>query len=304
MPPKEDSAQTLQDLWAIWNWLPVFRVVAETQHISRAAKLLHISPPAVSRTIRLLEENLERPLFNRVGRNIALNSDGQQLLSDVRKSTRHIQEALRKMKAPTDLSGSVHISASGPSVRSFLVPALAKLRDKHPDLVPHLHNCDDRDTARLLSLGELDVVFQTSATAKDGLSIEKLGEISTAIYCGRSHPLFTAPDPVLVHVCDHEFAAPMPNEEGISPDGWPPEKTRRIGLYIDQLQTAVEVCLSGQYLAVLPDETVQDHVPTGALRRIAMKGLAPSPMYAVRRPTFGPTDRAKAVIEAVRLAVD
>ena len=58
----------------IWSWLPVFRVVAETQHLPTAAKRLHVSASALSRTIRLIEESLEQPLFVRTSRRILLNA--------------------------------------------------------------------------------------------------------------------------------------------------------------------------------------------------------------------------------------
>ena len=40
----------------IWNWLPAFRAVAETEHLPTASDLLHVTPSALSRTIRLLEQ--------------------------------------------------------------------------------------------------------------------------------------------------------------------------------------------------------------------------------------------------------
>ena len=41
----------------IWNWLPVFRAVAETEHLPTASELLYVTPSALSRTIRLLEKD-------------------------------------------------------------------------------------------------------------------------------------------------------------------------------------------------------------------------------------------------------
>ena len=65
----------------VWPWLPVFRVVAETEHLPTAAARLHVSPSALSRTIRLVEEALGEELFVRSARRIVLNSAGQRLLA-------------------------------------------------------------------------------------------------------------------------------------------------------------------------------------------------------------------------------
>lgn len=60
-----------------------FRVVAQTENISRAAELLHVSQPALSQTIRRLEEDWDCPLFDRDGRKIRLNRAGEILLAAV-----------------------------------------------------------------------------------------------------------------------------------------------------------------------------------------------------------------------------
>lgn len=60
-----------------------FRVVAQTENISRAAELMHVSQPALSQTIRRLEEDWNCPLFDRDGRRIRLNRAGKILLAAV-----------------------------------------------------------------------------------------------------------------------------------------------------------------------------------------------------------------------------
>ena len=60
-----------------------FQVVAEEEHISRAAEKLHISQPSLSATIRRLEMELDTDLFERRGRNIYLNEAGTKLLNHI-----------------------------------------------------------------------------------------------------------------------------------------------------------------------------------------------------------------------------
>lgn len=63
--------------------LQYFQIVAQEEHISRAAEKLHISQPSLSATIRRIEEELDTPLFDRKGRNIYLNDNGKRLLDHV-----------------------------------------------------------------------------------------------------------------------------------------------------------------------------------------------------------------------------
>lgn len=60
--------------------LRYFQVVAQHEHISRAAEMLHVAQPALSATISKMEKELGVSLFNRQGRNIELNDAGKRLL--------------------------------------------------------------------------------------------------------------------------------------------------------------------------------------------------------------------------------
>ncbi len=73
--------------------LYAFRAVAELENISRAAKQLHISQPALSQTIHRLEEEWGCPLFEREGRRIRLNHAGKILLTAIRQIDAALENA-------------------------------------------------------------------------------------------------------------------------------------------------------------------------------------------------------------------
>src|SRR5690554_1605337 len=125
----------------VWNWLPVFRAVAETEHLPTASKLLHIIPAAISRTIGLLEDRLGTPLFNRSGRRLVLNSDGRALLARVQDAMQQVERGLHALD-DTAFSGPVRISSVGVLTNHFVLPAVLKLCAAHPDLQPELRNLD------------------------------------------------------------------------------------------------------------------------------------------------------------------
>ena len=57
-----------------------FKAIAESESLTKAAQSLHISQPALSKSLSALEKELGRPLFNRVGGRLYLNADGRLLL--------------------------------------------------------------------------------------------------------------------------------------------------------------------------------------------------------------------------------
>lgn len=78
--------------------LHYFQVVAEEEHISRAAEKLHISQPSLSTTIHRLEDELDTPLFDHRGRNIYLNDAGKKLLEHVNFIFSQIDHLDRSLK--------------------------------------------------------------------------------------------------------------------------------------------------------------------------------------------------------------
>ena len=110
-----------------------FKKVAELQHITKAADELLIAQPALSKVIRSLEEELNAPLFDRKGKNIMLNANGQILL----KYTNQILGCLNMAKAEiiqqsSRCDSSIIISYNSASV---VIPVLATVFHKHhPDI--------------------------------------------------------------------------------------------------------------------------------------------------------------------------
>ena len=63
------------------EYLVYFKKIAETENMSKAARLLCISQPALSRILKKLEDEFGTPLFVRNGKNLKLNTSGRTLLN-------------------------------------------------------------------------------------------------------------------------------------------------------------------------------------------------------------------------------
>ena len=113
--------------------LNYFKKVAELQHITQAANELMIAQPALSRVIRQLEDELNAPLFDRNGKHIVLNSNGEILYKYVAK----IFDLLEQAKHEININHSANTCNilltlnSGSSV----IPVMAGFfQRKYPDI--------------------------------------------------------------------------------------------------------------------------------------------------------------------------
>lgn len=79
--------------------LTYFQKIAQTQHLTRAAEQLHVSQPALSKTLSSLEEILQTPLFDRTGRGITLNRNGEIFLQYTNRILAELADAKRALDA-------------------------------------------------------------------------------------------------------------------------------------------------------------------------------------------------------------
>ncbi|WP_234123457.1 LysR family transcriptional regulator [Clostridium hydrogenum] len=110
--------------------LQYFRTIARLEHITKAAEELHIAQPSLSRTISKLEEELGTPLFDRVGRQIKLNSFGKSFLSHVDKIFSELIEAKRELLDLSDIKNCKISLAVNTSI--FMPALLKKFVDQYP----------------------------------------------------------------------------------------------------------------------------------------------------------------------------
>ncbi len=94
-----------------WQQLEHFQVVAKLQHMTRAAELLSISQPALSRSVANLEAELGVPLFDRRGRQIELNEYGRRFVLRVDRAMREIRDGVEELRSGLDEdSGEISFS--------------------------------------------------------------------------------------------------------------------------------------------------------------------------------------------------
>lgn len=280
-------------LTGLWNWIPAFRAVAELEHLPTAAERLHISPSALSRSVRLLEEAVGKQLFDREGRRIVLNEDGRQMLAAVRLGMRHIDDALQSIMSGA-VKGHIRVAAPGPIAALFVLPALRSLTDRYPELVPQVLAVPNSRVNAMLLAGDLDLAILDDPIRDADLELENIMSLTYGVYCGPGHPLEKARKLSVDRILEHPFAAPPAGAD----DHWPAHLERRIGLELGYLQLGLDCCAQGELLAVLPDVVAAaHHVP---LRRLPFDDFSETSLFAMYRQQITSGGKTELLLEAIR----
>jgi len=138
-------------------------VVQNGLNITTAARKLHTSQPGVSKQLKLLEDELGFPLFEREGRNlIGVTPAGQQVVD---LALRILEEAqnIRRLSADLkdDRSGSLSIGTTHTQARYVLPPIIGQFRKSYPEVDLHLHQGTTEQIAELAKLDRIDFAIAT-----------------------------------------------------------------------------------------------------------------------------------------------
>jgi len=287
-----DRARRVQDLW---SWLPAFRAVAETEHLPTAAKRLHVTPSALSRSVRLLEQELGHPLFHRVGRNLKLSDAGEAFLAAVRDAMRLVDDGMAAVTGGR-LDGALAV-ASPDAVLPAVLDVAATLGTQHPGLVVHIHQVRVSDAPARLLDGQLDVALVGVSIEHERLTREGLGALSCGLYVGPGHALYQQTDVELADVVRHPFVALTPSRDG-APDPWPATIERVVTLYVERMGIARATCFRGEHIAVLPDVLTR---ADDELFRLPIDDVTqPLPLFSLQRQTLMPGGKAEVFLDSLR----
>ncbi len=171
--------------------LQAFVAIAESGSFSGAAERLHLTQPAVSKRIALLEEQLQSTLFDRIGRQVALTQAGQVLLSKARLI---LDEVTAAQRAIADLRGEVQgklsIVTSHHVGLHYLPPFLRDFSTRHPQVKLDLHFLDSEQAYHEILQGRFDLAIITLALSQDPrIQSHTLWHDQLHFVAAPSHPL-------------------------------------------------------------------------------------------------------------------
>ena len=169
--------------------LQVFLAVAGEGSFSRAAARLNRTQPAVSQTIKRLEDELDERLFDRSSKGGRLTEVGQVLLDYAERLTRLKDEAHGAVRELKDLRrGRVGIGANEGAIH-VLLPIIERFRKEYPKPQIEVHRVTARQVAGEVLSRALDFGVLTFAPRERGLESLSLGEDELVMLLHPKHPL-------------------------------------------------------------------------------------------------------------------
>ncbi|AGT09191.1 LysR family transcriptional regulator [Paracoccus aminophilus] len=118
-----------------WDKLRIFHAVADAGSLTHAGETLHLSQSAVSRQIRALEDMLGTTLFHRHARGLILTEQGELLFDATSAMVRKLDTTAARIKDSEEhVYGELKLTTTTGFGTLWLVPRLAKLYDRYPDL--------------------------------------------------------------------------------------------------------------------------------------------------------------------------
>ncbi|CAJ1184042.1 HTH-type transcriptional regulator CynR [Companilactobacillus paralimentarius] len=127
------------------NQLTYFVVVANQESITKAAKILYVSQPAVSKTIKQLEDELSTKLFDRTGRTLKLNRAGKLFYSYVNDSLEELNRGISAVKGGLDQT-QYPISLLMEVASPFIPSIVTSIQEKFPNVRLNIAQHNVRET--------------------------------------------------------------------------------------------------------------------------------------------------------------
>ena len=137
--------------------LKYFLTVAAERNITRAAELLHISQPALSRQIMQLEDELGARLFVRGKRNIVLTDAGMLLRRRAQDIVELTEKTESELRTGESLSGVVSIGSGESETMRFIARCMRSFSEKYPSVTFDIYSNNADFIKERLEKGLVDI---------------------------------------------------------------------------------------------------------------------------------------------------
>ena len=157
----------------------IFYIVAKNKNMTKASEELHISQPAISQSIKKLEEQLSGTLFLRSNKGMELTEEGKMFYEYVKGALELINNAENEFTSFKDLSkGEIKIGCSTTLTKLILIDVLKEFHNDYPNININIINDLTSNLINDLKLGKLDLaIFNESNIKETNLHLEKIKDL-------------------------------------------------------------------------------------------------------------------------------
>lgn len=133
--------------------LSYFLTVAREENITKAAALLHVTQPTISRQLMQLEEELGVKLFKRSNHSILLTEQGMLLKRRAQELVSLAEKTKRELSQEEELGGEISIGSGEYQNSSLLAEILAAFHERHPGVWFHMFSGNSDDIKERMERG-------------------------------------------------------------------------------------------------------------------------------------------------------
>jgi DNA-binding transcriptional LysR family regulator len=170
--------------------LRCFIAVAEELHFGRAAERLGLAPPALSRQISALEDELGVSLLTRTTRQVALTRAGLIMLEEAKAILVRMERASRSVREASLASSKVlRFGAIDAASSSFVPEALVTFRARHPGIEIKFVEAMTAPLVQMLEAGKLDLALMRPPRKPTDCAFEVLRVERPIVVLSETHPL-------------------------------------------------------------------------------------------------------------------
>jgi LysR family nitrogen assimilation transcriptional regulator len=259
--------------------IETFVRVAELGSFTRAAGLLRIAQPALSRQVRALEVELRQPLFDRNGRGVALTEAGQRLLAHGRGILQQVERAKQELEELRGVPAGKLALGVPPSIgRAFTAPIVEAFRARFPRATLSVVEGLSTYVLEWLAQGRVDCAVVYNATPSPLFEIDVVLDERLYLVSRREDavpPARKAKAAPLSEVAAAELVIPsrphairMRVETALAKAGLKP----RIGLEVDSVPAILDLVSRHPLHAVLPMNAIRG---SGRGAEFALRPIGP-----------------------------
>ncbi len=174
--------------------LEAFLAVAKTLNFSQAATQVHLSQPALSATIRKLEDAIGGRLFDRNTRNVALTPVGTEVVAIADRLLGDFDAAFAGVRSFLEgKRGRVSVAASPSLAADFVPEVVAAFQRTHPLVELQVHDALSDDAIALVRARKADLALAPETAIDPDLAQRQLFRDHLVLVCRRDHPLANGP---------------------------------------------------------------------------------------------------------------
>lgn len=259
----------------------IFYITAKSGSISKAAAELFTSQPAISQSIKQLEEKLGGQLFYRNARGVTLTAEGEVLFQYIEQGYGIMMTAERKFSELKQMNaGHLRISVSSAVCKYELLGAISEYHQSYPNIKIDIKDESSHEIARLLNMGEIDIgILNLRNMDENNMDVIKNIQVQDCFVVGKAYENLCR-KPISIQKIAKEYSLIM-LQKGGSTRTYIEEYFHSNGIELmprielSNLDLMVEFAINGLGIACVAKDYVQRELRSKELFELPLKEKIP-----------------------------